>query len=374
MIYFDNAATTFQKPQSVYKAVNDAICLYGGNPGRSGHFLSREASGIIYRCRERIAELLGGKPEAAVLTSNATSAINMAMSVLRKSRGKVLISSFEHNAVYRHAVAMGNYLIFDASGTDDDIMRSFASLCKRDIGLVACIHASNICSKVLPVSRIGAYCKRMGIPFVVDASQSVGREKLSINDCCADAICGPSHKGLYGIQGGGFIQFADKYVENAGVLKTFFHGGNGVNSLEQKMPDFLPERLEAGTLPTPAAASLAAGIEFVTNMGIEEIAYKEVTLSKKLTEGLSVMSNAVVYGSEYGYGGIVLFNIGNADSETIANYLDSNGICVRGGYHCCPLGHRSLNTLNSGAVRVSFSVFNTENEVDKLLTVLNKYS
>ena len=139
------------------------------------------------------------------------------------------------------------------------------------------------------------------------------------------------------------------------------------------MPDFLPERLEAGTLPTPAAASLCSGINFVKNIGIDEIAQKEATLGKKLIDGLSVIKNAEIYGREYGYGGNVLFNMGEADPEAVSSYLDFEGICVRGRYHCCPLGHRSLNTPNGGAVRVSFSVFNTEDEVDSLLYLLNKY-
>ena len=373
MIYFDNAATTFPKPQSVYKAVNDAMCLYGGNPGRSGHYYSREASRLIYKCRESIAGLLDGQPEAVVLTMNATSAINTAMSVLRKSRGRVLISSFEHNAVYRHAVAMGNYSVFDARGSDDDVCKSLLSSLDRNVGLVVCVHSSNICSKKLPVNRIGAICKKRGIPFIIDASQGLGKGCISISESGADAICGPSHKGLYGIQGCGFIQFSNKYIDNAVLLRTFFHGGNGVDSLSGKMPDFLPERLEAGTLPTPAAASLNAGIDSVLSIGIDEIFSKECQLGKELTEGLSVINGAKVYGKEYGYGGVVLFNIGSHSSEAVAEYLDDNGICVRGGYHCCPLGHRSLNTPDGGAVRVSFSHFNSIGEVDKLLLLLSRY-
>ena len=373
MIYFDNAATTFPKPKSVYKAVNDAIYLYGGNPGRSGHYLSRQASSIIYNCREKVAEILRGSPEGVVLTLNATSAINIAMSVLRKNGGRVLISSFEHNSVYRRAAAMGNFSVFDASGSDDEIMRSFTSLCGRDVGLVTCVHQSNICAKKLPINRIGAYCKKRGIPFVVDASQSLGREELTISECGADAVCGPSHKGLYGVQGCGFIQFSDRRIADTSGIKTFFHGGNGVDSLESKMPDYLPERLEAGTLPTPAAASLGAGIDYVLNEGIDNIAYRESLLSKKLTEGLSVIKNSVVYGDKYGYGGTVLFNITSSDPENVSEYLDDNDIYVRSGYHCCPLGHRSLKTPDGGAVRVSFSAFNTESEVDRLLYVLSKY-
>lgn len=370
MIYLDNAATTFPKPRRVIEEFIRAVRLYGGNPGRSSHYLSRQAARIVYETREEIASLFGGQPENVVFTLNATYALNIAINSLRKKNGLVLISNFEHNAVLRPVAYGGEYEVFDASGSDDEVVCAFTSALSFKPSLVVCNHASNLCGKVLPVERIGKICHENGIPFIIDASQSAGRRSLSLRDTYADAICAPGHKGLYGTQGSGFVIFADKYRGDASVLSPFVHGGNGVNSLEPFMPDFLPERFEGGTLPTPAIAALCAGIKEVKRITIQNIEYLENALGRRLIEGLSVINGVTVYGN-YG-GGTVLFNVDGASSETLAHQLDENGICVRAGYHCCPLGHLTLKTPQGGAVRVSVSVYNTRYDVDRLLTVLNK--
>lgn len=372
MIYLDNAATTFPKPESVYRSVKNALRLYGGNPGRSSHRLSVLAGKAVYECRESIAQMFDGKPENVVFTFNATYALNMAIKALKLPFGKALISSIEHNAVLRTVAAMGKYDVFDAVGTEDEVMNNFSTMLEKRPSIVVVNHLSNLCGICLPVDKMGKACSKKGIPFVIDASQSAGRVELSIKNSNASAICAPSHKGLLGIQGSGFVLFADKYSDNASMLETFIYGGNGINSLESVMPDFLPERFEGGTLPTPAIASLNAGINFVNDKGIKEIAHHEEALGRRLSEGLSVISGVEQYGREYG-SSTVLFNILQTPSERLASYLDRCGICVRGGYHCCPLGHISLKTPEGGAVRASMSVFNTAHDVDRLLRAVNSY-
>ena len=371
MMYLDNAATTFPKPNSVLAAVKNAILLYGGNPGRSSHYLSREAARLIYECREEIASLFGGNPENVVFTQNATYALNIAINSLRRERGTILISNFEHNAVLRPVSALGKYSVFDARGNDEKVISEFKRAIELRPSLVVCNHMSNLCGKTLPVERIGAICKANNIPFIIDASQSAGRRMLTLDKCYADAICAPGHKGLYGIQGCGFVIFSDKYSTAAERLNTFIYGGNGVNSLERNMPEFLPERYEAGTLPTPSIASLCAGIKEVKRMNIDEIGYHESRLGKRLIEGLSIIKGSSVYGGEYG-GGTVLFNIDGFTPERLAEKLDKQGICVRAGYHCCPLGHEALMSPEGGAVRASVSPFNNAIDIDKLLISLNK--
>jgi selenocysteine lyase/cysteine desulfurase len=370
MIYLDNAATTFPKPRSVTIAFNNAIRLYGGNPGRSSHYLSRQASRMVFETREEVASLFEGQPENVVFTLNATYALNIAINALRKKGGLVLMSNFEHNAVLRPVAYGGEYELFDASGTDDEVITAFTSALSFKPSLVVCNHASNLCGKVLPVERIGKLCHENGIPFIIDASQSAGRRSLSLHDTLADAICAPGHKGLYGTQGSGFVIFADKYRDSASMLFPFVHGGNGVNSLEAFMPDFLPERFEGGTLPTPAIAALCAGIKEIKRITIPNIEYLENSLGRRLTEGLSVIKGITVYGN-YG-GGTVLFNVDGVSSESLAHQLDENGICVRAGYHCCPLGHSTLKTPRGGAVRASVSAYNTKYDIDRLLSALNK--
>lgn len=370
MIYLDNAATTFPKPRSVTAEFLRAVRHYGGNPGRSSHYLSRQAARIVYETREEIASLFDGQPENVVFTLNATYALNIAINALRKKNGLVLISNFEHNAVLRPVAHGGEYEIFDASGSDEEVVSAFSSALSFKPSLVVCNHASNLCGKVLPVERIGKLCHENGIPFIIDASQSAGRRSLSLKDTFADAICAPGHKGLYGTQGSGFVIFADKYRDGGSALFPFVHGGNGVNSFDAFMPDFLPERFEGGTLPTPAIAALYAGIKEVKRVTIPNIEYIENSLGRRLIEGLSVIKDVTVYGN-YG-GGTVLFNVDGISSETIARKLDENGICVRAGYHCCPLGHKVLNTPQGGAVRASVSVYNSKYDIDQLLSVLNK--
>jgi len=218
----------------------------------------------------------------------------------------------------------------------------------------------------MPVEMIGAICQKRGIAFVVDASQSAGRLPLSLKGCHADAICAPGHKGLYGLQGSGFAIFADRYRESAGSLRTILAGGNGVDSLVTAMPDFLPERLEAGTLPTPAIASLEAGIREVLRRGVANIGAQEEALVRRLRDGLAAINGITLYGAETG-GGTVLFNVGDLPSERVGEMLDQRGICVRSGFHCCPLGHRTLGTPRHGAVRASVSMFTREREIDETI-------
>lgn len=370
MIYFDNAATTFPKPESVYRAAENAMRIYGGNPGRSSHRLSFMAGKAVYECRERIAELFDSKPENVAFTLNATYAFNIAYNALKRRSGHTLISSFEHNAVLRTVSTGGKYEVFGALGDDVSILNNFKRSLNNAPSLVCVSHASNICGAVMPVNEIGKLCKIRNIPFIIDASQSGGKVKLSINDSSASAIIAPSHKGLYGIQGAGFVIFSDEYADKAGLMPEFIYGGNGINSLEKTMPDFLPERYEAGTLPTPAIMSLSAGINEINDIGIDEIYYHEEYLGKYLKEGLSVIRGTEIYGENY-CGGTVLFNLRGMQSEALSEYLDRCGICVRGGYHCCPLGHESLRTPQGGAVRASFSYYNNRAEVDKLLHAIS---
>lgn len=372
MIYLDNAATTFPKPESVYKNVKTALRHYGGNPGRSSHRLSALAGKAVYECRESIAQLFDGKPENVVFTFNATYALNMAIKALKLPFGRALISSIEHNAVLRTVASIGKYDVFDAAQSEDEVMKSFNTMLERRPSIVVVNHLSNLCGISLPVEKIGKACDEKGIPFVIDASQSAGRIELSLKNSKASAICAPSHKGLFGIQGSGFVLFADKYSENASTLQTFIYGGNGINSLESVMPNFLPERFEGGTLPTPSIHSLNAGIKYVKGRTIKEISHYENALGRRLREGLSVIPSVEQYGSEYG-SSTILFNIKGTPSERLAEYLDKSGICVRGGYHCCPLGHISLKTPEGGAVRASLSVFNTYYDVDRLLKAVNSY-
>lgn len=367
MIYLDNAATTFPKPEAIYRAADRCARRHGGNPGRGSHKLAVAAAKEIFACREAVAGLFSGDPENVVLTLNATYALNLAIRSLYRSGGEIVISGIEHNAVLRPVAATGaEYRVFDPSGGDAEAVSSFLSCLTPRTSLCVCNHVSNICGLTLPADRIGRICRERGIKFIIDASQSAGMKELDIGKCYADAICAPGHKGLFGIQGSGFVLFAHGYSGTAEELREFVYGGNGVNSLDTIMPDFLPERFEAGTLPAPAAASLSAGIRWVTSRGISGIGEYEEFLGERLKNGLQNLRGVTVYGAEY-RGGTVLFNIDGITSERVGEMLDKSGICVRCGYHCCPLGHRLLGTADGGAVRASFSALSTVRDADALL-------
>ncbi len=373
MIYLDNAATTFPKPEAVYREAELCARRWCGNPGRSSHKLSVASARAIYSCREEIAELFGGKPENVVFTLNATYALNLAINALYRPGGEILISGIEHNAVLRPVAALKDcrYSIFDAVGGDDAVMKSLTDHLTAKTSLVVCNHVSNICGITLPVEKIGALCERRGIRFIIDASQSAGIKKLDINRCRADVICAPGHKGLYGLQGSGFALFSGKCGDVAANLPEFIFGGNGVNSLESVMPDFLPERFEAGTLPTPAIAGLKEGIAEVKKIGVGVIDEYESELAGKLRDMLMNTPGVTVYAREC-TGGTVLFNLNDVPSERVSEMLDREGICVRSGFHCCPLAHKQLETGKNGAVRASFSIFNRMKEVSAFVSALGK--
>lgn len=384
MIYFDNAATTFPKPESVYDSVQDCMRYYCGNPGRSGHKLSVAASQKIYECRSRIASMFhSDSPEQVVFTYNTTYALNIAIKSMACRGDHILISNLEHNSVLRpvnsllaHGISYG---IYDASyESKEEILRSIKSNIRPNTKIIVAIHSSNISPINLPIEEIGKLCKSRNIAFIVDAAQSAGTYDIDINKCGIDALCAPGHKGLYGPQGCGFILFSDKYKDLIPemYLKTFIEGGNGINSIERSMPSFIPERFEAGTLSTPAIAGLDAGIRFVKSVGTETIFAHENKLRKRLTYILSNTEGITLYGPKNADGGIVLFNADNFTPSELADELDRSGICVRSGLHCSPLAHKALNTREDGAVRVSFSIFNNLNEVEvfykKLKYILSK--
>ena len=365
LIYFDNAATTFPKPHSVAKITESVISSYCANPGRSSHSLAVKAAEQVFTCREKLTDALGGNEENVVFASSATHAINTALKSILKQGDHVLISDIEHNAVYRPIVALAKkgVITYDIYSADRDTKRTLAEISlkiKPSTALICACHHSNICNIVLPIAEIGQMCKQKNILFLVDASQSAGVLQIDVDRQNIDILCAPAHKGLYGIPGCGFAIFSEK-VASSGRLDTFIEGGNGVDSKKPFMPDFLPERLEAGTLPLPAIAALCAGLDFIKEVGRVNIAEHEAALCKILRQELSTIKKIRIHSNTCG--SILLFSVDGIPSEDFAHLLDKNRICVRAGIHCAPLAHLKLDTPSDGAVRVSFGAFNTKLEV-----------
>ncbi len=373
MIYLDNAATSFPKPGEVTREVYRCMSEYCGNPGRGSHRMALAASNALYSARTGLCELFGAsEPERCVFTLNTTYALNIALKSVVTRGCHILISDLEHNSVYRQVVKLRDDGIssFDMLGTFGGdaglIISDIQKKIRNSTTVLICQISSNICGVSMPVKTIGELCRKNGITFIADAAQSAGVYDIDVESMHIDALCLPSHKGLYGPQGAGVILFSERMSEKSVAM---LEGGSGSNSLSERMPDELPDRFEAGTMPTPAIAGLAKGVAFIKSIGFGAVREHEKELSNLLVSGLRNDDRFTVYDSSH-TGGIVLFNVKGRSPVEVSSLLDSYGICVRSGFHCAPLAHRTLGTGDSGAVRVSFGVFNKRSDVEKLLNIL----
>ena len=361
MIYFDNAATTFIKPKSVYSAIEKCIKEYCGNPGRSSHKLALKAAEAIYDTREEIASFFDYRyPERVVFTHNATYALNMAMKNLICEKCHVIISDLEHNSVLRPLNKLKEELQVDYSvfkSGAKDVFAEIESHISDNTKFIISTAASNVTGRRISLSVLSAIKQKYNIRLIIDASQLAGHSLIKLSETPCDAFIAPGHKGLFGIQGAGFIIF-----QGETTCKTLIEGGSGVESRNPYMPENLPEMLEAGTLSTPAIISLLYGIKYLSRVGVETIEDKLNNLTSMLTERLESINGITVYG---GAGGVISFNLKGINSEQLAYLLDKKDIAVRAGLHCAPLAHNTIGTLECGTVRASLSFFNTKREIDR---------
>ena len=366
MIYLDNAATSFPKPTEVYTAAEHALRELGGNPSRSGHIMSEKSGNEVYECREALSRMFSAKPENIVFTLNATHALNLAIKGTSVEGAHYIISNMEHNAVLRPLTRLCeekgcSYDIIDVLDKKSaDLLRDIKKKIRANTRALIMNHCSNLCSNRIYPRRIGELCEKEGIIFILDASQSAGHIAIDIDKEKINILCAPAHKGMLGIMGGGFLISDGKYT-----LDTLLEGGSGFNSTDIHMPALLPERLEAGTLPTPAIASLRAGCEFIEKTGISQIRSHENMLFCDMVNKLSEIKQVKIYrpGS---IGSCLLFNVKGLRSDMVGEYLAEREICVRSGFHCAPLAHKSLCTGEYGAVRVSYGFFNSVKDNEAL--------
>ena len=344
MIYLDNGATSFPKPECVRAAVRKAMNTCA-NPGRGGHPMAMRAARWVYRCREEASALMDCDPEQVVLTMNCTHGLNIAICSLVKPGDRVVVSGFEHNAVMRPLYALGAKIrvagrkLFDW----EDTLGRFRQALEAGVDAAVFTHVSNVFGYILPVEEMARLCRRYGVPFIVDAAQSAGSLPVSLRRLGADFIAAPGHKGLLGPQGTGLL-----LCGRGG--QPLLYGGTGVASLDRGMPEDLPERLEAGTLNVPGIAGLAAGIRTVRQRGTESIFRAEHDRLKTCVRGLEELGMKVFSGPHQA--ATVSFLPG-MDCEEAAALLASDGIALRAGLHCAPLAHESGGTLETGTVRVS---------------------
>ena len=352
MIYLDNAATTLMKPPTVARAMIRAMETCA-SPGRGGHRAAMRASELVYCCREKAAALFNvPDPERVVFTMNATHGLNIAIRSLAKPGTKVLISGYEHNAVTRPLKALGAELIVAESPLFDRAacLQAF----EEEIAgaeLAVCTMVSNVFGFILPIHDIAALCRQKGVPLIVDASQAAGVLPVDFEALGAAFIAMPGHKGLFGPQGTGLLLCGERG-------EPLLSGGSGSDSLLQQMPDYLPDRLEAGTHNVPGIAGLLAGMDYVSTIGLTRIMRTEQMLLHNTVSGLRGVEGAEVFaGPEGTQSGVLSLRIRGLDCDEAARSLSGRGICLRSGLHCAPLAHRSAGTLDTGTLRMSFSPF-----------------
>lgn len=365
MIYLDSAATTLQKPPAVAAAVANAIQTMT-TPGRGDHPAARLAAERMLQCRTEAAAFFGvSSPENVVFTMNATHALNLAIKTLVSPGDTVVISGYEHNAVTRPLHAIGDVSVRVVNGRLFDrgqMVDGFARAVDRTVSAVICNHMSNVFGYVLPVEDIAEICRERGVPLVVDASQSAGILPVNLGQWEAAYVAMPGHKGLYGPQGTGMLLCGEGRLPDPQL-----EGGTGSLSRQQEMPDFLPDRLEAGTHNVHGVAGLLEGLRFVRHLGLERIQSRESAVIGALAQGLSRRGGYRLLGS----GSVLSVLTVREAPETLADRLAEGGVAVRAGLHCAPLAHMTAGTLETGTVRFSASVFNTLEEVEQVLTLLD---
>ncbi len=375
MIYLDNGATTFPKPQSVLRAVNEAMSLYGANPGRGGHAMTMKAGRRVYETRQALADMFSCGSDRVAFCDNCTSALNTAIRGCLKKGDHVIISSLEHNSVLRpvHAMKKEGLITYDVFFVEpcskEKTLSNLKALIKKNTAAVICTAVSNVFGTVLPVAEIGALLEGRGILFIVDGAQAAGSHRLNMSEDKIDILCLPGHKGLMGPMGTGLLLFN----ERAEPLPLKY-GGTGSGSMSPDQPDFYPDRLESGTVNLPGIAGLGAGVSFIRSRGLEAISQSESELISVLREDLSVIKGAEVYSLMHSTPrtNLLSFNIKGKHSEQVAELADKRGIALRAGYHCSYLAHKSYGTEKNGTVRVSVGPFNTKKDIKNLAFYLNK--
>lgn len=365
MIYFDNSASTNVKPKNVQRAVLNALSFYSANPGRSGHNEAIKTAMEIEKVREKLAKHVNASPQNIIFTGGCTHALNLAI-LGSFAPGHVVCTENEHNSVLRPLNHLKqtkglSYTIARQQNAGKLTWQDIEPHIQEDTYLVVCNHISNVNGDIADVEEIGKRLHEKGILFLVDGAQSGGHVKYDMKKMNIDMLALAGHKGFYGPQGVGCL-----VISNEVVLEPILFGGTGTNSLELMQPPQSPERYESGTIATPAILGFGAGVEFVEE-NFDQIKEKMEDLTTYLHYELSKLPVQIYTKTENTHG-VFAFNIDGISSIDVASILnDKYGICVRSGYHCAPKKHEALGTLESGCVRVSFSCFNTFQEVEKLI-------
>ena len=374
MIYLDNAATTMRKPECVVQAVAEAMCSLG-NSGRGVHSGALSASRILYDTRAALAQLFGGEsPERIAFTANSTEALNMAIKGVLNPGDHVITTALEHNSVLRPLFEMEDrgveLTVIPADRMGNIRYADFEKAIRPNTKAIVTTHGSNLTGNLLDIGRIGAVAKKHNLIYIVDASQTAGVFDIDVQAMHIDILCFTGHKGLLGPQGTGGL-----YVRDGVEIRPLLSGGSGVQTYLRAHPPQMPTRLEAGTLNGHGIAGLGAAVRYLRETGPDRIRAREQALMMTFYEAVREIPGITVYGDFESPDrcAIVALNIRDYDSGEVSDALSEHyGIATRPGAHCAPLMHKALGTVEQGAVRFSFSHFNTEEEINIAVAALRE--
>lgn len=374
MIYFDNAATTIQKPKQVVEAVTQALCSMG-NAGRGAHNASMGASRMLFDTRKKLAELFGGNnPAQVVFTSNSTESLNMALKGLLNPWDHVITTQLEHNSVLRPLYELEDkgveMTILNSDAKGRICYEDFEKEIKKNTKMIVCTHGSNLTGNLTDIRRVGEIARSHGLLFVVDASQTAGVFPIHVEEMKIDVLCFTGHKGLLGPQGTGGM-----YVREGVIIRPLKTGGSGVQTYSRTHPSQMPTALEAGTLNAHGLAGLDAALDYLKDTGIDVIRKKEQELMWYFYQKVLEIPGIKVYGDfdSQERCPMVSLNVKDYGSSEVSDFLFTEyGISTRPGAHCAPLMHQAMGTEKQGAVRFSFSHYNTIEEIDIAVQVLKE--
>ena len=374
MIYFDNAATTLRKPECVVQAVTEAMGSLG-NSGRGVHSGALSASRTLYDARAALAQLFGAEsPERIAFTSNSTQALNIAIKGVLKPGDHVITTALEHNSVLRPLFELEDrgveLTVLPADSLGNLCYGDFEKAIRHNTRAIVTTHGSNLTGNLLDIARIGAVAEKHDLIYIVDASQTAGVFDIDVQAMHIDILCFTGHKGLLGPQGTGGL-----YVREGVAVQPLLSGGSGVQTYLRAHPPQMPTALEAGTLNGHGIAGLGAAVRYLLETGVPAIRAKEQALMRCFYEAVREIPGITVYGdfSSFHRCAIVTLNIRDCDSGEVSDALSEQyGIATRPGAHCAPLMHKALGTVEQGAVRFSFSHYNTEEEIKIAVAALQE--
>ena len=372
MIYLDNAATTRHKPDCVVEAVTRALCSLG-NPGRGAHEGTLDADRVVFEARLALAGLFHAEgPDRIAFTANSTEALNIAIKGILQPGDHVITTALEHNSVLRPLYEMEDrgveLTILPADRQGRLRMEDFEAAIRPHTRAIVCTHGSNLTGNLVDIARVGRTARRHRLLLVVDASQTAGVFPIDVQEMGIDILCFTGHKSLLGPQGTGGL-----YVRPGVEVRPLLSGGSGVQTYLRRHPPQMPTALEAGTLNAHGLAGLRAAVGYIQQVGLDAIREQELDLMWNFYRRVSAIPGVTVYGdfSQHLRCPIVALNVGDYDSSQVSDALSAQyGIATRPGAHCAPLMHRALGTVEQGAVRFSFSRFNTREEIETAASAL----